>query len=244
MSTVQSLAANGFLGIGAFRHDCGDACVQNGSAGIYYVCTSSGCQPAARPLAEQVTNPISMFADDNNGVIVQLPAVPATGAASVDGSLIFGIGTRTNNALGSASVFALSSLTGGLTTFYNGSVSGNSFIDTGSNAFFFREAGFPTCSNVTVGAGFDCPVTTQDLSATIQGLNGTNASINFSVANANSLLANGFGAFNNLAAPITWTSIGLPNFVWGLPFFFGRSIFLAFEGANVPGAPAGPFVAF
>lgn len=244
MSTVETLGANGFLGIGVFRRDCGIACAQSGSPGIYYVCPASGCLPTARRLAEQVTNPVSMFAENNNGVIVQLPAIPATGAASVEGSLVFGIGTRTNNALGSALVFTQNTLTGGIATAYNGSIFGNSYFDTGSNAFFFTDARFPTCSGIALSAGFDCPVSTQNLSATIQGSNGTNTSVNFSVANADALLAGGFGAFSSLAAPITWTSPNLPNFIWGLPFFFGRKVFVAIEDADVLGAPAGPFVAF
>jgi hypothetical protein len=244
MNTVKTLGVNGYLGIAAFRHDCGSACAQSSSPGFYYVCPSSGCQPALRPLAEQVTNPVSMFADDNNGVILQLPAVPATGSASVNGLLVFGIGTQKNNALGNASVFTLNTRTGGITTFYNNNILNDSFIDSGSNTFFFQDTSIPACSSATAGAGFDCPVSTQSLSATIQGSNGTNASVSFSVANADSLLASGFTAFSNLAAQIGWSSLSLPNFVWGLPFFFGRSVFVAIEGTNVSGAPAGPFVAF
>jgi uncharacterized protein DUF3443 len=238
-NTVQTLGANGILGISAFRHDCGNACVQSSSLGIYYACTPSGCLPTARSLAEQLTNPVSMFADDNNGVIVELPAVPAEGSASVDGSLVFGIGTQKNNALGDASVFALSPLTGGVITFFNGEIFDHSYIDTGSNALFFRDASIPACGS-GAGNGFYCAGSPQNLSATIQGMNGTNANVTFSVANADSLVANGSAAFSNLAAPV-WSS---STFDWGLPFFFGRRVFVAIEGANVAGASAGPFIAF
>jgi hypothetical protein len=237
--TRQNLGANGILGVGAFRHDCGTACEQSVSPGLYYTCPSSGCQPAVRSLAEQVANPVTRFADDNNGVIVDLPAVPASGSSRVDGSLVFGIGTQNNNALGSASVFTLSTLTGGILTFYKGDILDHSFIDSGSNALFFKDAGIPRCNN-SAGAGFYCALSTQSLSATIQGMNGKNASVTFSVANADSLLANGSVAFSNLGAP----ELSSLTFDWGLPFFFGRRVFVAIEGANVPGGPAGPFVAF
>ena len=46
------------------------------------------------------------FNVDNNGVILQLPAVQSA-ATTVSGSLIFGIGTESNNALGSVNVFGL-----------------------------------------------------------------------------------------------------------------------------------------
>lgn len=64
--------------------------------------------------------------------------------------------------------------------------------------------------------------------------------MSFSVANADALLANGSAAYSNLGAP-QWSSL---TFDWGLPFFFGRHVFVAIEGANVQGAPSGPFVAF
>jgi hypothetical protein len=73
------------------------------------------CQPAGRvlrllrlglcastaPLASQVVNPVAAFAEDNNGVAIVLPDVPPGGAASLTGSLIFGIGTKANNQPGS-----------------------------------------------------------------------------------------------------------------------------------------------
>ena len=50
------------------------------------------------PLAQQVVNPVTKFAVNNNGVIVQLPPV-TTSAASATGTLVFGIGTQSNNTL-------------------------------------------------------------------------------------------------------------------------------------------------
>jgi hypothetical protein len=46
-------------------------------------------------------------------------------------------------------------------------------------------------------------------------------------------------AFSNLAGP----SIGPTNFDWGLPFFFGRSVYTAIEGRSTS-AGFGPYVAF
>ena len=238
-STVQNLQANGILGVGVFRQDCGAFCASNIS-GLYYVCPASGCQAAAMPLDKQVQNPVAMFAADNNGVIIELPSVPDAGAASVSGSLVFGIGTRANNALGAATVVALDPSTGRFTTLYNGGAYANSFIDSGSNGLFFQDVGIPACGNATA-AGFYCPAATISAAAVVQGTNGASASVNFSVANAASLLTSnsGFTAFSNLGgrAPAN-------TFDWGLPFFFGRNVFMAIEGATTSGGPAGPYVAF
>jgi len=238
-NSVQTRGANGILGIGPFRQDCGSACVQSGNPGIYYACPAAGCQPVAKPLAEQLQNPVAMFAGDNNGIIIELPAVPPPGAASVAGSLIFGIGTQANNALGAASVIALTG-SGRFTTLYNNRNLDRSFIDSGSNAFFFQDAAIPACASAPV-AGFYCPLSTLSLAAVMQGANGTNVSVNFNVANTLSLVTNnpGFAAFSNLAGPLGLVR----SFDWGLPFFFGRRVFVAIEGANTTGGP-GPYVAF
>ena len=63
----------------------------------------------------------------------------------------------------------------------------------------------------------------------------------FSVANADQLLNNNptFFAFNNVAGPN-----GDPtSFAWGMPFFFGRTVYTAIEGRSTP-AGQGPFFAF
>lgn len=239
-NSVQTLLANGILGVGVFRHDCGSACVQSASTGFYYACPTSGtaCQGITLPLDRQVQNPVALFANDNNGVIVQLPSIPATGAATVTGALVFGIGTRANNALGSATIFPVDPTTGTFTTVYKGQTLNRSFVDSGSNGLFFPDSTIPRCSTSTA---FYCPSATLNLSGTIQATNGTTATIDFAVANTNALLQSnpGSSAFNNLGGPSS-----LPRaFDWGLPFFFGRSVYTAFVGASTPQA-AGPYIAF
>jgi hypothetical protein len=214
--------------------------VTSSTPGLYYTCPASGCLPAAVALAQQLQNPVAMFASDNNGVIIELPAVAAGGAAKVGGSLVFGIGTQANNGIGSATVIGVDAGTANFTTIYSGISYSASFIDSGSNGFFFADAGTPVCT-APAAAGFYCPALTKNLSATIQGRNGISASVNFSLANAVSLVtANpGFTAFANLGAP----QLSASSFDWGLPFFYGRNVFIAIDGASTP-AGSGPYVAF
>jgi len=238
LNSVDALLANGILGVGFFRQDCGSACVQTATTGTYYGCstTTGACQQITLPLSKQVQNPVALFANDNNGVIVQLPAISATGAATVTGSLVFGIGTRSNNALGNATVFPVNATTGTFTTVYKGQPLTRSFIDSGSNALFFPDGTITRCSN---NFAFYCPSETLNLSGTIQGTNGTTATINFSVGNTNALLQNNPGAtaFNNIGGPM------LNVFDWGLPFYFGRNVYHAIAGASTPRG-AGPYIAF
>ncbi len=241
--TLDNLGANGILGVGLAAQDCGNACVNSTGPGLYFKCPSSGCVPTVEALAQQVVNPVVLFATDSNGVIVELPAVPSGGEASVSGSLVFGIGTQSNNGLGGAKVYTAPS--GSLTTSYNGQSYPGSFLDSGSNGYFFLDSsltGLANCPNNSVAPGFYCPANSQNFMATNQGSNGTSGTVSFSIASAVTLFANqGDNAFSNLGAP---SSNSAPFFFdFGLPFFFGRNVFVAIEGANTSGG-TGPYWAY
>ena len=177
-----------------------------------------------------------MFATDNNGVIVQLPLLPATGVSSALGYLIFGIGTATNNALDSAYVVPVNSM-GRFTTRYNRVDRTDSFIDSGSNGLFFEDNSLlGSCASGNIG--FFCPTVARPLSASIQLEGNVTAVLNFSVANSDALFQSGHYAFSNLGG-----TLSAGSFDWGLPFFFGRSVYTAIEGKPV-GNRVGPFYAF
>jgi hypothetical protein len=236
-NTLASLGANGILGIGLFRQDCGIGCAFVGASnpGLYYECPSLGCQTTAEPLTKQVQNPVWLFSRDNNGVVVQLPAVPIGGAPSATGSLVFGIGTQSNNSLGSATVLTVDA-NGNITTVFRGQSYGSSFIDSGSNGIYFLDAattGLPICPDTS---DFYCPATLQTLSATNRGANGATSAVNFAVGNNDQLNVN-FTAFSEVAGP------NPGGFDWGLGFFFGRSVFTAIEGQGTPGG-TGPYFAY
>jgi hypothetical protein len=238
-NTVQDFGANGLLGVGLFLQDCGSACAQTAFPGGYYICPVAGCVPVQVPVAQQLQNPVAMFSADNNGVVIALPAIPPAGQATAAGSLIFGIGTQANNALGGATVLTTDPNTGYVTTLFNGVTYTTSYIDAGSSLYFIATGLYPICGGVA--AGFYCPPTTQNLAATIQGTNGNKIATNFSIANALQLFtANpSFFAFNDLAAPA-----GDPtSFAWGMPLFYGKNVFTAIEGRSTPGG-TGPYFAF
>jgi hypothetical protein len=237
---LSTLGANGILGVGNFAQDCGTACTVSGASnpGLYYTCPAAGCEVTAQSLSSQVQNPIVLFPKDNNGVILELPSV--TGAeTSVSGSMIFGIGTQTNNGLGGATVYTIDPSSGNFTTVFNNvTYQDAGFLDTGSNAIYFLDSNttsMPTCSDATF---WYCPAATQNFSAINKGANGASGSINFNVGNADSLTASEtVGVANGLAGPNPGT------FDWGLPFFFGRNVYTAIEGQNTPGG-VGPYWAY
>lgn len=236
--TIQKLGANGILGVGPFVQDCGGACTETGSSnpGVYYECASNSCQVAAESLTQQVSNPVGLFATDNNGVILELPALSSP-APTANGSLILGIGTESNNGLNSASIYPMNGSAEFSTSYSGHSYPG--FIDSGSNGLFFpntQPGSVPPCPSPN--NSFYCPASTANLSATISSPGGPSTPINFSVSNADSLFSSsGNFAFPTLAGPDT----GM--FDWGLPFFYGRNVYTAINGRSTPGG-SGPYWAF
>lgn len=247
--TVTTFGANGILGVGPFAQDCGTNCTTTASNGYYYACTTSSCQPTTLPLAEQVTDPVVDFQTDNNGVIIEMPALGASGtAATVTGSLVFGIGTEGNNSMSAQTVLTADNY-GYVRTTFNGQSLPYSFFDTGSNAFYFDDSSIPdTC--LSQGNWF-CPPSTLALSATNLGQNGVQSTVTFSLANA----ATEFhqypsnSAFNDIGANAGNESAFCPNgasncsFDFGLPFFFGHNVYVAFYGA-LTSAGTGPYFAY
>jgi hypothetical protein len=238
--TLKALGTNGILGIGNFVQDC-PACAPGttNNPKLYYSCAGSSCAVTTVALNNQVQNPVAAFSTDNNGVVVELPAATSS-APTLNGSLIFGIGTASDNSLGNAQVFTLDPNTGNFSvTFKAHTYTNAAFLDTGSNGYFFLDSattGLPTCPSPA--NGFYCPSSPADLSATVTGANQASQSISFTIDNADTLFGNSADTvFPTLGGPIS----GL--FDWGLPFFYGRNVYVAIEGSTTPGG-VGPYWAF
>jgi len=265
-NTVALLGANGILGVGVEPTDCyyqgASAC--DSSSGLtsppypaYYTCSGSTCDPAFIAKANQVTNPVTLFANDNNGVIMELPSASAS-AATLSGSLIFGIGTESNNQLpSSATIFTLAC--DDFTTVFDGQTLGitnantcagpGSFIDSGSNAVNFPNVpNIPECpSNTPVGdlSSFYCPTATKSFSATNEGQDGSSKSTSFSVANAEDLFTSAATSSDAVQPTLGGVNPAGYGFDWGLPFFYGVNVYSAIDGQNMPsGTPSAPWWAY
>ena len=240
-STVASLGANGVLGVGIVQFDCGSSCVTGvPPTGEYYSCPPSvPCQASLLSLAQQVQNPVSLFATDNNGVIIELPAISGP-QLSVTGTMIFGIGTESNNGLGSAKVFSTDNF-GNFTTTFNGHTLSNSFIDSGSNGYFFDDSSRQHAPSSDTF--FYCPSTPTTLSPVNMGTNATSATTTLVVQNAVNEFNTPPGtdtAFPGLSGPNDGT---FTSFDWGLPFFYGRNVYTSIAGTTAPGGPT-PYWAY
>jgi hypothetical protein len=246
-NTVPTFGANGILGVGLFVNDCNSSgncdptihppvcssgstppCVPWSSA-TYFSCPASGCVQIIEAPALQVPNPVVKFnknssgATDNNGVIIELPVVSSSGVADPTGGLlIFGIGTGSNNGLGSAHQLPADPATGYISAMLNGKTLTDSYLDSGSNGNFFADSSLTVCP--APNNGFYCPTATTAMNAT---LGSNNLAADFNVGNADQMFSANpsFTAFPDLAG----SNADPLSLDLGLPFFYGRNVFSGFE---------------
>ena len=238
-STLETSPApagfNGILGVGLFAQDCGSFCVTNATS-IYYSCSGTVCNPTTVPLSGQVTNPVVKLSRDNNGVIVQLPSVSPSGLPSVGGNLVFGIDTDTNNTSTGATMYKANG-SGEIGTTFSGTTY-RSIVDSGSNGLFFTASPsqLPICSS---NPPWFCPSPSAvTLSAVNMGASGapTNT-VFFQIGNFSTLTNSSNQVFSNIGG---FTS---NLFDWGLPFYFGRNIYVGIEG-KTSNLGTGPYFAY
>lgn len=248
MGSPTVMGANGIIGVGLMKQDCGVGCTPaNGTAanGSYYACTSQSCTSVAGTTlaaASQLQNAVSMFASNNDGLAVQLTSV-TNPVATANGSLLFG---STNPAV----TLALPAMTKlNLASSWNGymilsfasastwfapsspvNAYSSSFLDTGSNGLYFsgNASMLPTCASM---AYFYCPAGT--VSVTGMTMNGSSSGTK-TISGTAFQIANVTGMNLSYAVqPMLGGPIGAgadPNmFDLGLPFFYGRTIFIGFE---------------
>lgn len=275
-STAVEAGFNGILGVGLWEQDCGTDCDPTYSKSVtasgiatsyypYYTCNGTTCTQALVSLANQVTNPVSAFPINNNGLIFELPAITSSngGAASVSGSIIFGIGTgnNTNNTLLSSAKVYYADANAKFASIYNGTTYSDSssnlnvmgsFIDSGSNSLFFTPPSSVSCcaQNSSGGllsstvsctsaqsSGWICPSTSYSGSATNESVSfstgaptGSGTAVSFTVGNFYNLANTSSMAFSTIAAADENCSSSNPCvFDMGLPFFFGRNIYVGFQ---------------
>ncbi len=241
ITSVKELGANGILGVGLGVVDCGSDCATRTSNGSYFTCTDNTCS-AVRGVtvatAAQLRHPVPLFTTDNNGLLLDFPAVANAGAASVNGSLIFGIGTQDNNQVGSATALTTNGF-GYITTAYAGQTLRTSYIDSGSNGLYLSAPAIPVCTKSGY-TDFFCPPTLLNETATLSGTNGANANASFAIDNTVNLFSvGGKAAVPTLGGPSGDTT----TFDWGLPFFFGRRVYIGIAGRS-SSLGTGPFYAY
>ncbi len=129
---------------------------------------------------------------------------------------------------------------GEFTTVFNGQTYSQSFIDSGSNAYFFpRTTALPSCTQPIGGvdiSSFDCPLDEVNLSAT-QISGATSKVVSFKINNAYNMFLSANYNFKDIA-------VHMPGeFDWGLPFFYGKKVYVGIE-TKVSSLGTGPYWAY
>jgi hypothetical protein len=257
--TVLSFGANGVVGIGVEAQDCVyggvNQCTTASTNDPYWLCTvtTGACgQPSTLPISDQVWNPVAAFSSaDINGESLTILSVPAAGQATDTGTLTFGIGTESNNAVPSTAAFYELDEYGyfGSSTYngvsYTSANSGGTFFDAGSNSYYVSDAA-SLGTSVCTDNDYYCPSSTLSIPLQVAGTNGTTTTLDLSIANADSLInGTSFAAFNNLGAPSCVAATNAPcsaatdSWDLGLPIFFGKTIFFGIGGTIEGGASSG-----
>jgi hypothetical protein len=160
--------------------------------------------------------------------------------------LIFGLGTQTDNSLPATGLTALGADANGdfSVTYNGGTVPLPGLIDTGTDSYQFDDPSMAVCTSAA-WVGYYCPATAPQsvfavnasaTSTTAITPSGTNI-VDFAVADPNSFVANA-AAYAELAG-----GGGSTRFTWGLPFFYGRTVYVGFEG-RTSGSFTGPYYAY
>ncbi len=182
----------------------------------------------------------------NNQIASGAQIIMADANPYVSTSLSTGVSAKTSTCIPSASIsctnnpsYLYFSTTLGATSYPD------SYIDSGSNAYFFNDAAIShACASSSGSAstgGWYCPSgsTPVALNAGLSDYLGHTASANFSIANADALFSTPNVAFSNLGGSIAQAP---QTFVWGLSFFFGRTVYTSIWGQAL--STNGPWNAF
>ncbi len=225
MGTVTALGANGIIGVGLFNND--------GQA--YYACAGgTGTTCSVTAVTSEVSNPVAAFSTDNNGVILQMQAIPSSGQATATGTLTFGVDTQADNSLSGYSILPADAQ-GYIAANLNGQNYSQSFIDSGSNFYYLNLSGVPT---TTYGSNiYYAPASPLTYSATLSTTTGGSPYASQVAITDPTTLNTSQYAYNDVA------TLGPANTAdLGMPFFYGKSVAYVVSGKTLPEG-TGPFYA-
>ncbi len=215
------LGAKGILGVDVFPTD----------GQSYYGCNGSSCTSGF--VSQQVANVVDGFAADNNGIIITMPSVSASGQASAQGTLTFGVDTRSDNQQAGYSLLQ-EDISGSIDVTMNGSSYQRSVVDSGSNFYFLNmPSGTPT------SGGFLDPAQATTYPTVLSSNVVATQSLSTSIE---------IDPYRNVSGDAVDPNTGVPfnspgEQILGMPYFYGRSIAWTYMGKqSLEGS--GPLIAF
>lgn len=235
IGSLGALGGNGLLGIGVLVHDTGP----------YYACSANGQNGSINtPPGAILTNPIVSFSSDNNGSLLVMHSVAATGQTSATGTLYFGINTQPNNTLDSTYHVVPLLATGSGATNFSATLNGqtgaypSSFLDSGSNELFIPQLS-PTTTYPVNSNGDYIPSALQTLNGTATSLvaSADTSPLTFSLLDITAGVNAGDAAFSDMGTTNSATAGSLDL---GMPYFYGHTIANGINGSQIQVGGGGP----
>jgi len=235
--TTQSFGGNGLIGVSFDLVDQGE----------YLDCTNGNLSQCTNNSTYQgLPSPVSQFSSDNNGVVLSLPSVPATGLSSpVVGTLTFGVSTQANNTPAASTLAIVNDPVYGMFGAQVGGTWYSAYIDSGTFVMFFNDTADPNltpCASGDFNSGLYCPATPQSIPVTFANTGSTTSigSITYQVANADVINTPSAIVYSNVAGPIaTSNTLSATTMAFGLSAFYGHNMYFLFNGLTAPGTGLG-----
>ncbi|PRC92163.1 DUF3443 family protein [Solimicrobium silvestre] len=239
--TTQSFGGNGLIGV---SFDLAD------NYPLYFNCkTATGSSCSANTAYAGMPSTVSQFATDNNGVVLSLPAVGASGSTTaVVGTLMFGVSTQSNN-VPAAATLPIVNLGGNtsLSGTFNTEVGGtwySAYIDSGTDVIYFNDTANKNLKACPTSGNFDgwyCPTTVQSVPFSMANTGSTTAkgTLTYSVANASVIAGSKVIAYNNVAGSDGSSATTNSSVGFGLSTFLGHNMYILFNGMTAPGTGLG-----
>jgi hypothetical protein len=239
----SGFGTNGVLGISPAQMDCSRESCSDLGGSTYYTCDVFGsCSPAQLPRAKHIPNPVSLLKNDNNGVVVSFPALPAGADVSASGTLFLGIGTHANNRVKKGTHVLHSTYDGEFKALIEDQIY-MARLDTGTPSWNMPSGlDVPGCRGVEASNHYLCPDSSVTFAATVQGIDHVGGtSFSFQIGNAEQQYTLGHFAADDYGQ--SWGGLLSSNMLFGMPFFYGKTVYFGIAGRSTP-VGRGPFEAF
>lgn len=220
MSDKSLSGIDGVLGVSPAESD----------GGYYFACAGQKCRPAFPSLQESVSNPVLHEKIDNNGIVLTFPSLPRKGARSVSGEMLLGIDTSPDNRLPPGvrffplerNVFFHATLEKSPRILYGR-------LDTGTNALVVPTLKLPRCPPPLNRLA--CPTKETSTSVALIEKGGNSHLFSILAGNAAARLSGSRSVFDDILYMPPESPFS--PFILGMPFFFGKTIYLLYPGSSI-----------
>lgn len=239
---LNNFGAKAIIGVNPYSNP------NNNYTGVYTCQESTSCNkinnPRNIPFKLNI-NPVAAFSKDNNGLILSLPAVTSAESSPLSGYMVFGLDTQNNNRVNSSLVKVLGSPNPDFQVGYfhaNSNSLNDSYaiFDSGYQTYYFYDANMTQCTLPNPdGHSYYCPNSfPQYWNSRISSYDSTSIA-----GEINALIINYEvtpGLHDTVVPALGEVASQIDNLtIYGLPFFFGKKVYIGLMGESGNQTPLG-----